>query len=104
MARRDILPLYLYLHVVAAAYHAGYKAVYSIRAAGLFIYYIVRVNILGYGIFGGLLLADRFGSPLGLYGRVLHKYKHRVAENYRVPVRKGAGLVYLFGVYICARL
>ena len=54
------------------------------------------------GLFTVRLFNMLFRSLLGLDSRILDEYEHRVAENYRVPVRKGAGLVYLLGVDICS--
>lgn len=47
------------------------------------------------GLFTVRLFNMLLGSLFGFYSRILDEYEHRVAENYRVPVRKGAGLVYL---------
>ena len=60
--------------------------------------------VRGGGLFTVRLFDMLLGSLLGLYSRILDEHKHRVAENYRVPVREGAGLVYLLGVDICSRL
>ena len=81
-----------------------YKTVYSICIACLFVDYIIRVLVRRGGLFTVRLFNMLLGSLFGFYSRILDEYEHRVAENYRVPVRKGAGLVYLFGVYICSRL
>ena len=43
-------------------------------------------------------------EPARLDSRILDEHEHRIAENYRVPVSKSAGLVYLLGVDICSRL
>ena len=54
------------------------------------------------GLFTVRLFNMLFRSLFGLYSRILDEHEHRVAENYRVPVREGAGLVYLLGVDICS--
>lgn len=58
--------------------------------------------VRGGGLFTVRLFNMLLGSLLWLDSRILDEHEHRVAENYRVPVREGAGLVYLLGVDICS--